>query len=333
VKIARTTIWLLASALATATAMAQAPAASSALPEVLTPGLVNDAGLTVPVKAGDKGAAVLRAQILLERAHFSPGEIDAVFGSNLHRAIAGFQASRGLEVSGSMDAPTWAALDSDRAPVLVSVTLSAADVAGPFRPLPSGMLAQAKLDALGYASPIEALGERFHASPALLSLLNPDKDFARAGEQLVVPDVRPGTPMPPVAKVVVDKSDSTVSLLDEAGKVVAQYPASTGSEHDPLPLGNWKIKGVGRHPVFRYNPRLFWDADARDTKATLAAGPNNPVGVVWVDISKEHYGIHGTPEPSKIGKTQSHGCIRMTNWSAQEVSEAVKPGMVVTLQE
>lgn len=334
-KIARTTIWLLASALATATAtaMAQAPAASSALPEVLTPGMVNDAGLTVPVKAGDKGAAVLRAQILLERAHFSPGEIDAVYGSNLHRAIAGFQASRGLEVSGTMDAPTWAALDSDRVPVLVNVTLSAADVAGPFRPLPSGMLAQAKLDALGYASPIEALGERFHASPALLSLLNPGKDFARAGEQLVVPDVRPGTPMPPVAKVVVDKSDSTVSLLDEAGKVVAQYPASTGSEHDPLPLGNWKIKGVGRHPVFRYNPRLFWDADAKDTKATLAAGPNNPVGVVWVDISKEHYGIHGTPEPSKIGKTQSHGCIRMTNWSAQEVSEAVKPGMVVTLQE
>jgi lipoprotein-anchoring transpeptidase ErfK/SrfK len=333
VKIARTTIWLLVSALATATAMAQAPAASSALPEVLAPGLVNDAGLTVPIKAGDKGAAVLRAQILLERAHFSPGEIDAIDGSNLHRAIAGFQASRGLEVSGSMDAPTWAALDSDRAPVLVSVTLSAADVAGPFRPLPSGMLAQAKLDALGYASPIEALGERFHASPALLSLLNPGKDFARAGEQLVVPDVQPGTPMPPVAKVVVDESDSTVSLLDEAGKVVAQYPASTGSEHDPLPLGNWKIKGVGRHPVFRYNPRLFWDADARDTKATLAAGPNNPVGVVWVDISKEHYGIHGTPEPSKIGKTQSHGCIRMTNWSAQEVSEAVKPGMVVTLQE
>ena len=327
------TIGLLACALIAAAVMAQVPAASGAPPEVLTPGLVNDAGLTAPVKAGDAGAAVLRAQILLERARFSPGEIDAIYGSNLHRALAGFQASRGMEVSGTLDAPTWAALNSDRAPVLVSVTLSAADVAGPFRPLPSGMLAQAKFDALGHASPIEALGERFHASPALLSLLNPGKDFARAGEQLVVPEVRAGTPMPTVAKVVVDKSDSTVSLLDEAGKVVAQYPASTGSEHDPLPLGNWKIKGVGKRPVFHYNPRLFRDADAKDAGATLAAGPNNPVGVVWVDISKEHYGIHGTPEPSKIGKTQSHGCIRMTNWSAQEVSEAVRPGMVVTLQE
>jgi lipoprotein-anchoring transpeptidase ErfK/SrfK len=124
-----------------------------------------------------------------------------------------------------------------------------------------------------------------------------------------------------------------VSLLDEAGKVVAQYPASTGSEHDPLPIGDWKIKGVGKNPVFHYNPQLFWDAKAADTKATLPAGPNNPVGVVWIDLSKDHYGIHGTPEPSKIGKTQSHGCIRMTNWSALEVSQAVKPGMTATLQD
>ena len=324
---------LILAALLAAVAVPALAAEQNVVPVVLDAAAVNHAALAAPVRAGDKGAAVLRAQILLERAHFSPGEIDAVYGSNLHRAIAGFQASRGLEVSGTLDAPTWAALNGDTEPVLVGVTLSAADVAGPFRPLPSGMPAQAQLDALGYASPIEALGERFHASPALLSLLNPGKDPGRAGEQLVVPEVRAGTPMPSVAKVMVDKSDSTVSLLDEAGKVVAQYPASTGSKHDPLPLGDWKIKGVGKHPVFRYNPRLFWDANAKDTKATLAAGPNNPVGVVWVDISKEHYGIHGTPEPSKIGKTQSHGCIRMTNWSAQEVSEAVRPGMVVTLQE
>nr|WP_240046250.1 L,D-transpeptidase [Rhodanobacter glycinis] len=331
-KITNVTIWLLACAMVMATAQTTA-AASPAVPGVLTPESVNDAGLTTPVKAGDKGVAVLRAQILLDRARFSPGEIDGASGSNLHRAIAGFQASHGLEVSGNMDAPTWTALDSDSAPALISVTLSAEDVAGPFRSLPSGMPAQAKLDALGYVSSLEALGERFHASPTLLRQLNPGKDFGRAGEQLVVPGVQATSPMPAVAKVVVDKSDSTVSLLDEAGKVVAQYPASTGSEHDPLPLGDWKIKGVGKHPVFHYNPKLFWDAKAKDAKATLAAGPNNPVGVVWIDLSKDHYGIHGTPEPSKIGKTQSHGCIRMTNWSAQEVSEAVKPGMIATLQE
>lgn len=330
VKRANAMTLILAVALAGTTAQAASP---MPVPVELTAASVNDAGLLSPVKAGDKGAAALRAQILLERARFSPGEIDAACGSNMRQAIAGFQASRGLEVNGNVDAATWAALDSDSAPVLVTVTLTAEDVAGPFRPLPSGMPAQAKLDALGYVSPLESLGEKFHASPILLTQLNPGKDFSRAGEQLLVPSVEASAPMPVIAKLVVDKSDSTVSLLDAAGKVVAQYPASTGSAHDPLPLGDWKIKGVARYPAFHYNPRLFWDAKVTDAKATLAAGPNNPVGVVWIDLSREHYGIHGTPEPSKIGKTQSHGCIRMTNWSAQAVSEVVKPGMVATLQQ
>ena len=330
VKSANAMSLIFAAALAGSAAQAAAP-----VPVVveLTADTVNAAGLLAPVKAGDKGAAVLRAQILLERARFSPGEIDAAYGSNMHQAIAGFQRSRGLPVSGEVDAATWVALDRDSAQALVVVTLTAEDVAGPFRPLPAGVPAQAKLDALGFVSPLESLGEKFHASPALLSQLNPGKNFGRAGEQLLVPGVEASAPMPTVAKLVVDKSDSTVSLLDVAGKVMAQYPASTGSAHDPLPLGNWKIKGVGKHPTFRYNPKLFWDAKAGDASATLAAGPNNPVGVVWIDLSKEHYGIHGTPEPSKIGKTQSHGCIRMTNWSAQAVSEVVKPGMIATLQQ
>ncbi len=293
---------------------------------------VNDGALTSAVKAGDKGAAVLRAQILLDRAHFSPGEIDGRYGSSLHQAIAGFQASRKLTVSGEVDAATWSALDQDAAPVLISVTLSADDVAGPFLPLPAGMMARSRLDALGYVSSLEALGERFHSSPALLKQLNPGKDFNKAGDVLIVPSVESATPLPKVAKVRVDKSDATVSLLDEAGVVVAQYPASTGSSHDPLPIGQWKILGVGKHPVFHYNPKLFWDAKSKDSKVTLAAGPNNPVGVVWVDLSKEHYGIHGTPEPSKVGKTESHGCIRLTNWSALEVSKAVRPGMPAVLQ-
>jgi lipoprotein-anchoring transpeptidase ErfK/SrfK len=319
---------------AVAGSCAQAAAATSKTsPATLVPEVVNDAALVAPVQAGDKGAAVLRAQVLLDRARFSPGELDAAYGSNMRQAIAGYQASRGLPVNGSVDAATWAALDTDSAPVLVTITLGAADVAGPFNPLPPDMMARSKLDALGYTSPLEALGEKFHANPALLQQLNPGRDFGRAGEQLVVPAVEAATPMPLVAKVVVDKSDSTVSLLDEAGKVVAQYPASTGSEHDPLPIGDWKIKGVGKNPVFHYNPSLFWDAKAKDAKATLAAGPNNPVGVVWVDLSKDHYGIHGTPEPSKVGKTESHGCIRLTNWSALELSRAVKPGMTATLQE
>lgn len=300
---------------------------------VLTPATVNHADGGTGQSPGDSSAAALRAQVLLDRARFSPGEIDAAFGSNMRRALAGFQKAHDLDASGTLDAATWRALDQDHADALTTVTLDADDVAGPFKPLPDGMAARAKLDALDYTSSLEALGERFHSSPALLKKLNPDASFDQAGTTLVVPNLAGIAPLPKVSKVVVDKSDSTVALLDADGTVVAQYPASTGSRHDPLPIGQWKIKGVGRHPTFHYNPALFWDAKPGDSKATLPPGPNNPVGVVWIDLSKDHYGIHGTPEPSKIGKSQSHGCIRMTNWSAQTVSEAVRPGMVALLEE
>ena len=134
--------------------------------------------------------------------------------------------------------------------------------------------------------------------------------------------------------MIVDKSDRAVIVQDAAGKVIARYPASMGSEHDPLPVGEWKINGATKEPpVFNYNPDLFWDADPTHGKATIPAGPNNPVGLVWIDLSKEHYGIHGTPRPENVGKTQSHGCIRLTNWDATELGGLVKAGMPALLQE
>lgn len=277
-------------------------------------------------------AQVLRAQVLLERAHFSPGEIDGRVGSNFARALRGYQQHAGIEVTGKLDARTWEALAADASPVLVDYTIAAADVAGPFAPLPEEMAEKATLPALGYESPLEGLAEKFHAAPALLQALNDGADFASAGTTIRVPAVD-AQPPPKAARVVVDKSDSTLALLDEAGNVVAQYPATTGSEHDPLPIGDWKIKGVAKNPVFHYNPELFWDAEANDEKATLKPGPNNPVGTVWVDLDIPHYGIHGTPEPATIAKTQSHGCIRLTNWSAVELSGVVAPGTPATLQE
>ncbi len=277
-------------------------------------------------------AALLRVQVLLDRAQFGTGEIDARWGSNTERAIAAFQRSRELEATGGIDDATWRALNTDTAPVLVEYRLTAQDVAGPYAALPEDMMAKAALPQLGFASLAEALGERFHASPALLQALNPGVDLRREGATLWVPNVQAAAPAR-AASVVVDQSDSSVLLRDGQGRVYARYPASTGSEHDPLPIGRWTIKGVARDPHFNYNPRLFWDAEPGHEKTRIAPGPNNPVGVVWVDLSKDHYGIHGTPEPGKVGKTESHGCIRMTNWDAAALAGAVAPGTPALLQE
>lgn len=292
---------------------------------------VNDPGLVTTVGPGARGAAVLRAQILLDRAHFSPGEIDGRWGATLKSAIAAFQASRGLAGSGVVDADTWKALDADGAEALASVQVAPEDVAGPFVPIPEEMTEKAALPALGFTSPLEGLAEKYHASPALLIELNPGATFGEAGQTIVVPNVA----VPPpgkAAKIVVSKSGHSVAALDADGRTVAWYPASSGSEHDPLPIGEWKIKGVSRNPEFHYNPTLFWDAKPGDEKARIAPGPNNPVGVAWIDLSKPHYGIHGTPEPSRIGRTESHGCIRMTNWSVWELQQMVSPGTPAILE-
>jgi lipoprotein-anchoring transpeptidase ErfK/SrfK len=275
---------------------------------------------------------MLRAQVLLDRAHFSPGEMDAAEGSNMRQAVRGFQKLRQLRVTGKLDAATWKELERDQAPVLEVYTLTAQDVAGPYAKVPADMAGKAKLPALGYASLAEALGERFHCSPDLLRRLNPGKKMTRAGEQLLVPNVAIIKPLPKAASVLVDAKEGTLTLLDEGGTPFAQFPASTGSKHDPLPEGRWQVRGVATNPEYRYNPKLFWDAKAGDTKARIAAGPNNPVGLAWIDLTIEHYGIHGTPEPGKIGKTQSHGCVRLTNWDVMQVVRSLARGATVLMQ-
>jgi lipoprotein-anchoring transpeptidase ErfK/SrfK len=281
----------------------------------------------------DSGSAVLRAQILLGRAHFSVGEIDGSFGGNMENTVKACQKSHTFPVDGVVNSDMWTALDADTQPALVPYTILATDVAGPFYKVPTGMMKEAKLPALGYTSALEELGERFHANPKLLKDLNPGKQLDSAGEQILVPNVE-RAPLPSEAALfVVAKTCSCLEVFDSQNHLIAHYPATMGSERDPLPIGDWKVYKPLWNPVFHYNSKLFWDANEKNAKATIKPGPNNPVGVVWIGLSKEHYGIHGTPEPSAIGKTESHGCIRLTNWDATEVASMVKPGMIASLRE
>jgi lipoprotein-anchoring transpeptidase ErfK/SrfK len=305
---------------------------------------------------------MLSVQVALDRAGFSPGEIDGRGGPKTRLALSQFQKSASLQPTGTVNEETLAALRAPAEPV-IAYTIAPQDVAGPFiDAMPRDMMESAKLPALTYTSPLEALAEKFHASPSLLKTLNPAAKWI-AGETIKVPDVEPfelpskaekpaaaakstaakpvtgatptaGTKPAPSAALEVVISGTTKSLIvrDGGGRILMHAPVTVGSTKDPLPVGDWKVTGVSWNPPFNYNPDLFWDADPAHAKAKIPPGPNNPVGVVWVDINKPHFGLHGTPEPSAIGRTESHGCIRLTNWDATKLARLVTVGTKVTIQ-
>ena len=296
---------------------------------------INAAPVNVPIKGDVAGPSVLKTQVYLDRVRFSVGALDGRWGRNSAIAVWWYQRSRGMEPTGLMDEATFRALANDAGgvPAVVQRTLSADDVKGPFEKLPEDVYEKEKLDCLCYESLQEKLAERFHTTVELLETLNPNVKFGelQAGAPITVPNVREPVTSdnPQIARIVVSIAGNTFNAFDSADRLIFHAPTTLGSKFDPSPRETLKVVKVAHDPHFHYQPKLFHEVPDDEPEAHLQPGPNSPVGVVWIALSKRHFGIHGTGDPDSIGYASSHGCIRLTNWDAREVAHGVSPGVQV----
>jgi peptidoglycan hydrolase-like protein with peptidoglycan-binding domain len=339
------TLTAISLALAATAALAQTPPTSSSEPAWVAPG----------TPGSEIDGTIFHAQVLLSQAGFSTSVIDGKKGMVFEKAVRGFQESRGLKVTGTLDEPTRAALLEANRPSTVNVRLSQDDISGDYiYPFPKKPEAQAKLPRLSYRNMLEEVAERYHTTPRTIVALNGPTALIGIGQTLRLPNVLPeardyksdlkdenrallarlniDSQEPAGDHVVVDKSEGVLKVMDSTDRLVAQFPVTMGSSKDPLPLGTWKATTYAFLPPFHYQPDLFWDVDDGKAEQKLPPGPNGPVGVAWLDLTKEHYGIHGTPEPQTIGRAESHGCIRMTNWDVLRLSQMMKPGFKAVFQ-
>jgi lipoprotein-anchoring transpeptidase ErfK/SrfK len=305
-----------------------------ALAAELTPDRINSANFTGKLPSEDSVSPLaVKLQVLLDRAHFSPGEIDGRFGDNVEKALRAFAEANSLPASKSLTPEIWSKLQSSNDPATTEYVLTERDIKGPYiEKLPAKMEDMKSLAKLSYTSAKEALGERFHMSPDLLTALNPGQKFDRAGAKINVVNLPKDEPAK-AARLEVDKARETVKAFAKDGTLIAFYPASVGSEEKPTPSGTLKVVSVQPNPTYRYDPKYKFSGVKSTKPFTINAGPNNPVGVMWIGLSQESYGIHGTSEPSRISKRESHGCVRLTNWDVMRLGQSVKKGVEVTFVE
>jgi len=275
---------------------------------------------------GTPDPAIVKLQILLDRAGASPGVIDGFDGDNVRKAIRAFETMDGLTVDGVISPTMLAALQTTE-PVIGTYTITDKDVSDIVAPIPTDYAEMAKRDFLGYTRVTEEIAERFHMDEDLLKALNPTAQFV-AGEAVAVAAYGPNKGGK-VARIEADKTARQVRAYDADGKLLVAYPATIGSTDNPSPTGTHLVRVVAPMPNYTYNPSVNFQQGDNTSKLIIPPGPNGPVGSMWIDLTEPTFGIHGTPEPSKIDKTQSHGCVRLTNWDAEELAKMVSPGVPV----
>lgn len=295
-------------------------------PEMVQPKPPSEPAITLKNKSKTE---IVALQVFLDRSGISPGAIDGHMGSNVTKAIYAYQQMTGETLDPNNTDAILEQLRMNGGLPVIGYTITPADAAGPYvAEIPEDYAHKAALSSLAYTSTTEMLAERFHMDEGFLKEINPGVDFTVPGT--IVKVINPGQPKTgAVARIIADKGKKQIFAYDNAGNLIAAYPASIGSTDTPSPSGTVTVERVAFNPGYTYNPKINFQQGANDKILNIPPGPNGPVGTVWMALSKPTYGIHGTPEPSKIGRTQSHGCIRLTNWDATELAKMVKPGVTV----
>ncbi|WP_246217629.1 L,D-transpeptidase family protein [Jiella pacifica] len=289
--------------------------------------LPDEAGLKTVDEPSQPDPFLIRLQILLDRAHVSPGVIDGFDGENTRKAIAAYEALRGLPEDGEVDSDLWVILSLDQGKATKTYVITQDDVDTKFVDrIPDDYGELAKMEWLGFKSPVEMFAERFHMDEDLLVAMNPTADLTAVGTQILVPDVG-DAPTTKVVRIVVDKARGELVAYDADGNVVLMDPATIGSDDTPSPTGLVTVTAIAENPTYSYNPAKNFKQGGNDGPLTIPPGPNGPVGSTWIALSKPTFGIHGTPHPSLIDKSRSHGCVRLTNWDAAVLTKLVQPSV------